>query len=106
MPGSGIRVDVEWLDRCAGQLERTGEDVLAAQRKLEADGPEEDAFGEYGRRTGAATEFQRLAGLLSDRTRRAGEVLVEAAGELREVTGVHLGGDDESAHEFNREQEW
>jgi hypothetical protein len=101
----GIRVDVEWLTRYAGEVRAAGKDVVAAQRVVEAHALTPESFGDVGREAGAADAYARVAALLLGQARRASEVLVHAGNELQEVVDFHAVGDDDSAHELSREQE-
>lgn len=100
---SGIRVDTEWLTRYASDVRTAGEEVVAAQRELVRE-PPADAFGELGSRVGAPQAYTRVAALLAERARRAGEVLVNAGNELHEVVDFHTTGDGDSAHDLARER--
>lgn len=101
---SGIRVDVEWLDRYAGEVRAAGEELVSAEGALEPAELEPAAFGELG--GDAARSYQRLCALLRDQTRRAGEALSSAGDELGEVVAHHSGGDDDTAADLARKQEW
>ena len=103
---SGIRVDTEWLTQYAGQVRAAGEEIAAARRELDGTRLEPESFGEVGRSAGAADAYARLAALLGDQTRRAGEVLTGAGDELRQVVDFHTGGDDDNAKDIARKQEW
>ena len=100
---SGIRVDVEWLTRCADEVGAAGEDVLAVRRDLEAARLDAEAFGAVGRESGAVEAYERAASVLLDRLSRAGDLLVDAGGELRGVVDSHTGGDESGAGELARD---
>lgn len=103
---AGIRVDTEWLRRYAEQVRGAGAEVEAARRELDAESLPADSFGQVGRQLGAVDAYERVSRLLLDQTARAGEALVHAGEELREVVEFHTGGDDDSAQDLKREREW
>jgi hypothetical protein len=102
---SGIRVDAEWLARYADEVRTAGEEVGAAHQELDAARLPHEAFGELGRKVGATDSYRRVADLLMDQTRRAGDAMVSAGEELREVVDFHVRGDDGNAEDLARKQD-
>ncbi|MGP4015345.1 hypothetical protein [Saccharopolyspora sp. 5N708] len=101
---SGIRIDIEWLATYAREVRAAGEEITTAQQGLAAAELAPEAFGELGRKVGAAEAYQRARALLLDQNRRAGETLTRAGDELREVVDFHGVGDDDSASEMRKQE--
>lgn len=102
---SGIRVDVEWLTRYSGEVRAAGEDIVAARAELDAARLGPEAFGAVGRQAGAAEAYEHVAATLRDQVQRAGDLLLDAGDELREVVDFHTAGDEGTAEDLSREQE-
>nr|WP_218888708.1 hypothetical protein [Saccharopolyspora hordei] len=86
----------------AREVRAAGEEIAAAPRELAAAELAPEAFGELGRKAGAAEAYQRLSALLVDQSRRASEALTRAGDELGEVVAFHSGGDDDGALEIRK----
>lgn len=97
-----IRIDVDWVDGYARQVEQAAAEVTKVRDDVRAHPLHPDAFGEAGRNTGIADAYQHALDLLTEQVDRAAQMLTSAATGLNTTTGHLTGHQDEGVAAFRR----
>ncbi|SFQ62681.1 hypothetical protein SAMN05421810_1115 [Amycolatopsis arida] len=92
-----LTIDTVAVGRCAGAMERAGDDLDDVRARLDDGTVSDDVFGALGAETGAVAAYRGTAEALRERLVAGSAALRAAAETLHEVARRYLDADDAMA---------